>query len=73
MKPKPFKSNVDNPFNHMTESLFVPVEIQTVESSETLKPAKPLILVLNSKMQLQIPVETANSRLFSLLFKALGV
>jgi len=53
-------------------SLFVPIEIKSAEKPPNLT-AKPLILILNEQLQLQIPVESINGDLLNILFKSLGV
>lgn len=54
-------------------ALFVPVEIKSTEAINPSLPAKPLVLILNKQIQLQIPVESVDASLLTLLFKSLGV
>jgi len=73
MPPKLLRSPLIDSNNYTEEPLFIPVEIQSMETTKVVKSLSPLILILNSSVQLQIPIEAINSQLFTVLFKALGV
>ena len=64
-----------NSFTSSTISapLFVPVEIKSNEKKSLSSSTKPIVLMLNESLQLQIPVENINETFLTMLFKSLGV
>ena len=53
--------------------LFIPVQIKSHEKKLTYPCAKPIVLMLNESLQLQIPAENINETFLMILFKSLKV
>ena len=52
--------------------LFLPVEIKPTEQLNPSSSVKPLVLILNKQLQLQIPIESVDAPLLKILFTSLG-
>lgn len=59
-------SNIDMP-------LFIPVKIKSNEKQIISSCEKPIVLMLNESLQLQIPAENINETFLTMLFKSLKV
>lgn len=53
--------------------LFIPVQIKSHEKKILSACAKPIVLMLNESLQLQIPAENINETFLAMLFKSLKI
>ena len=75
VQPRKAKRVNMNSFTASTISapLFFPVEIKSHEKKNLSSSTKPIVLMLNESLQLQIPAENINETFLTMLFKSLKV